>query len=291
MALSCHPTAVFFLPGAVAYAWPALEARVRRGLILVGGVGLGLAVWRYAALVPIHLRSKGQGSPVQLLSSYVFQAGPLMLGIAAFGLLKTLRAWRRGFAQGLPRLEICFGVLTGTLFLVASLRLFVTGYHAIATLPFALLLASRAALGARGIWRVALIVLLLAEQLAGLGLYHSSHGMRPRYSEAADVIRADPCERVYATQEAPLAYYLSESRIVLRDPPEVRPLDESSFDDVLALLSAGESAWVVTHVDDMHKFTDAQRAHFARISEPALNCVLPGSFGPKKLELRLFRFD
>lgn len=300
LAVLCHPSAAFFLPGV---ALLALRGRTggwlggRAGRWALAGVvaASAFAVARYGWLVEIHLRSKGAGSPWQFVSSYGFQAGPVLLAVAALGLWTTLERGRRRGPTAALTIEVCLGVLPGLLLLGASCLLFVSGYHAIGTLPFVLMLAARGVRSPRLAARPALAAVVMAalvlEQVAGLVLYHSSHGMRPRHREAAEIVRADPGAAVYATREEPLAYYLSEGRRVLRDPPEARPLEGWLLDDFAHAAASAPVTWAVVHPDDLRWWSPDERERFTTLLGDARPVVLQNGFGPKELTLRLYRLE
>jgi len=293
LAVACHPTAVYFAPGAILCAWPALRPRARLGLVGIGVIGIAAAVYRYGYLVPIHARYKGEGTPLQLITSYGFQAGPALLAAAALGLRRRDRRHQEDDPERAEdmRLELCFGLLPGLLFLVGSFALFTTGYHAIATLPFLMLLAARGALSSVGRTRVLLVGVLIAEQCVGLALYHTSNGMRPRHREAATAVRADPDAAVFATREAPLAYYLSPDRRVLRDAPEARLLMGTVVDELVEIAARPGVLWIVIHPDDLLHLPVETLQRFEALVAGRLALELPQNFGPKELSLRLYRLD
>lgn len=291
LGLTCHPSAAFFLPGVLLYSWSLIGRRARvawLGFVLAGGA---FALLRYGYLVPIHLKYKGQGSPVQFLTSFGFLAGPLMLSVAAYAVVRTLLA-RGALAQEEgARMEIALGALSGVIFLAVSFWLFVTGYHAIATLPFLMLLAARGALSTRGWVRHVLVGALILEQLVGLGLYHHSYGMRPRYREAVQVMAENPDAVVYATREEPVAYYRGTGRRVLRDSPDARPLERTTLDEFIGVVASGRSTWLVVHPDDLKGWPQSEADRLLVLMRGRLRYSLPNQLGPKELSLRIYGFN
>ncbi|WP_419191034.1 glycosyltransferase family 39 protein [Saltatorellus ferox] len=290
LALICHPSAAFFLPGALVYSWSLIDRRARLyglGFVLAGGA---FALYRYGYLVPIHLQYKGQGSPLQFVTSFGFLAGPLMLSVAAFGLIRTLVTRDALSRDERARMEICFGVLSGLIFLAVSFWLFVTGYHAIAALPFLMLLAARGALSTQRWPRRILVAALILEQLMGLGLYHRSSGMRPRYREAVQVMAEWPEAVVYATRDEPVAYYRGTGRRVLRDSPDARPFERDSLDEFIGIVESGRPAWLLIHPDDLHGWPKSEQARLMVLTEGHLRASLPNHLGPKELSLRVYAF-
>jgi hypothetical protein len=279
-ALACHPTAVFFAPGLLLVALRHLHGRARF-VVVAAAAGIGaLALAVYSPHRDGYVASKGAGSTLQMVASYGFLAGPAMLLCALVGCCARPR----------PVAELALLVPTALSFLAATRVLFLSGYHAFASIPLVALLAARGLLGVGRVARLALLVLLAAGIGWGLWLYHAGHGLRPRFREAAAWLanaRADGC-RLFATQPPPVAYYLGD-RTDLRLPDEVHLLQSWTVADLEAALRAGPVAVLVLG-DDLSAFGGAERAAL-----DALLLRLPerrefvATFGPKDLTLHAHR--
>ncbi len=278
-ALGCHPTAVFFVPGLVLVGLRRLRGRARALAASGAAVLAALAVAVYLPLHAGYAASKGATSTLQLAASYGFLASPALL----------LCALAAATARPRPVAELALLVPTAAVFLAASLPLFVTGYHAFASVPVLVLLAAHGMLHAARA-RAVLVVLLTLAIAYGLWLYHASHGLRPRWREAsawAAAARADGC-RLFATQAPPLAYYLGD-RSDLRLPDAVGWLQPWTLADLEQALHEGPVAVLVAE-DDLQPFSPAERVVLRELlRQLPVERTFPAAYGPKDLTLHARR--
>ncbi|HLU39382.1 MAG TPA: hypothetical protein VK081_08340 [Planctomycetota bacterium] len=137
---------------------------------------------------------------------------------------------------------------------------------------------------------------LVVEQGAGLVLYHTAHGLRPRWREAAELAAAAASAgaNVWSTQPPPLAFYTDDvperAGKDYRLPAGVRLLARWTVDDLDRALARGEPTCVVIHVQDLQTWDAAQRDRLAHaLDGRGLRSVrLPNRFGPKELTLALY---
>lgn len=274
LAVASHPAAIFQLPGLLWVAWPRIPRRARGWLLGLGGVLFACAAWAYLPGLDEYLRQKGRGSALQLVTSYGFLAGPVLLLAAAVGAV----------GRGRTSPELRFLAAGAAAYLAGSQVLFLTGYHAFGTLPVGMLLAAR---GLHACSRTragqVLAALLALQTCVWLVLYHTSHGMRPRWREAAQhaAAAARDGHAVFATQVPALAYYLPGTR--------VHGVAAWQHDDLERALAG--PVWLAVHPDDVAVLAPAERARLQRIVAGRMVPVaeLPCRFGPKEMTLTLHR--
>jgi hypothetical protein len=277
VALACHPSAVFFAPGLLLVVLRRTRARARGAALATGALAAvtAVAIAVYLPLQPGYLAAKGSGSTLQLVASYGFLAGPALL----------LAAGAAAFARPRPAAELLFVGSTAGVFALASCVWFATGYHAFASVPVVVLLAARGVLTATRV-RGVLAALLVAGIAAGSWLYHTQHGMRPRYREAAAWLAAardDGC-RLFATQPGPVAYHLGERR-ELRAPAAVTALQPWTLGELERALRAGPVA-VLLHADELQRLAAPERTALDELLRALPEeRVFSASFGPKDLTL------